>query len=154
MQAIIPIRDAPKRERPKLTITSQVSTFRATIFFPGPYIIKLEHRSAPKLTSRLYQAPHECVIVNFDGSHASQATSRFGAVAPYRGINQVVVPGDVPAATGRINAIALISIGVTESIVLNKQELLGSKIGVVSPGPVAMGMAAPSIMVNLKGKCP
>ena len=100
------------------------------------------------------QAPNKRVIVNFYGSHASKASARFGPVPSYWGINQVIVAGDISAATVGINAIAFIPISVTESIVLYKQELLASKIGVVSPGSIAMGVPAPSVMVHLKGQCP
>src|SRR5215471_3152933 len=95
-----------------------MSSFRARIFFPGPYIIKLEHGSAPKLSSRLYQAPHEHVIISFYSPHAAKTAGRFSPVPTYRGINQVVVPGNVPAAAVRVNAITFISVCVTKSIVL------------------------------------
>jgi hypothetical protein len=39
-------------------------------------------------------------------------------MASYRRVDQVIVPSDIPAATGRVNAIALISIRVAESIIL------------------------------------
>jgi hypothetical protein len=73
-------------------------------------------------------------------------------VSSYWGIDQVIVAGDISAATIGINAVASIAIRVTKGIVLYKQELLASEIGAVSPGPIAMRAAAPSIMVHLKGK--
>ena len=103
-------------------------------------IIKLEHRSAPKLASRINQAPDARVIVNFYSSDPTEASARFGPVSSYWGINQVIVAGDISAATIGINTIAFIPISVTEGIVLYEQELLASKIGVVSPGSIAMGV--------------
>src|SRR6266700_2754856 len=131
-----------------------MSTCQTRIVPPSPQIIKFEHGSAPKLISRICQVPNPCVIVNFNGSNAAQAPARFGSVSSYGSINQVIVPGDVPAAAIRINAIAFIAFSVTEGIVLYEQELLASEVSCICPGSVAMGVPPPSIVVHLKSKCP
>src|SRR6266496_50307 len=131
-----------------------MSTFRIGPYLPSEHIIKLKHRSASKLASRINQVPDVRVIVSFYSSYPAEAPGRFSPMPSYWGIDQVIVAGHVPAATIGINAIAFIAIRVTEGVVFDKQELLASKVSCICPGSIAMGVPPPSVMINLKSQCP
>src|SRR6266498_5164226 len=97
-----------------------MSTFRIRLYLPSEYIIKCQHRSASKLSSRINQVPDVRVIVNLDSSHASEASARFGPMPAYWSIHQVIAPGDIPAAAIGIDAIAFVALSITEGVVLDK----------------------------------
>ena len=62
------------------------------------------------------------------------------------------MPGDIPRAGISINAITLIPVGITEGIVLDEKKLLTPKVASVSPGAVPMHLAAPPVVIDLKGE--
>jgi hypothetical protein len=62
------------------------------------------------------------------------------------------VPGNIPAATIRIDTIAGIPIGITKGVVLDEQELFTSKIRCIRPRSITVGVPSPSIVEHLKSK--
>src|SRR5215831_13756025 len=102
--------------------------YEIKLFLPGQNVVKFKHRPTSKLASRTSEIPNTSIIIDFYCAYATKASACFGPVPCYWRVNQVIVPGNIPATTIRIDTIAGIPIGITKGIVLDEQELFASKI--------------------------
>jgi hypothetical protein len=118
---------------------------------PCPGIVMLEERTAPKLTRSLVRSrPIDRVIVNLDGAGSPETTGRFGAMTVRGGVVEIIVARHVSATSVTIDRTTRPQSRLAESISFYKEKSIASKMTVISPRSIAMTIASPSIMIDLK----